>query len=81
MRTEIHLGKIIIISVQNNAGVFHGENLMRGWCTRAKSNSGFGRVSGDGNLVTSRLNLLNDPDLIDLPAAAGRAGKPPQRGT
>ncbi len=66
MKTEIVLGKINISSVQNNAGLFYGDNTLKGWQTRSKSNATLGRVSGDGNLIASRLNFLHDPDLIDM---------------
>lgn len=68
VKTKIYLGKVNVASVRNNAGVFYGENTLRGGQTRAKSNAGVGRVSGDGNLIVSRLNLLNDPDVADMPA-------------
>ncbi|MGQ9498344.1 MAG: hypothetical protein ACUVRC_04225 [Desulfotomaculales bacterium] len=76
MKTVICLGKVSIAGVRNNAGVFYGENALRGWRTRVKSNAGAGRVTGDGNLVVSRLNLLNDPDVVDTPAANTRNGPP-----
>lgn len=66
MKTQIYLGKVSMGSVQNNAGVLYGENSLRDWQTRSKGNSAFGRVNGDGNLIVSKLNLLNDPDLIDM---------------
>jgi len=69
MKTEIYLGKVNVASVRNNAGVFYGENVLRGWQTRVKGNAGIGRVSGDGNLIASRLNFLQDADFIDMPVS------------
>ncbi|MDN5344955.1 MAG: hypothetical protein PWQ18_1068 [Clostridia bacterium] len=66
MKTEIYLGKVHLANVQNNAGIFYGENTLRGWQTRSKGNAGLGRVNGDGNLIASRLNYLHDPDFFDL---------------
>lgn len=65
MKTEIYLGKVNLSSVNNNAGLLYGENTLHGWQTRAKGNAAISRVSGDGNLIASRLNFLNDPDIID----------------
>ncbi|OIQ53813.1 hypothetical protein [Neomoorella thermoacetica] len=55
-----------MVSVNNNAGAFYGENTLRGWQTRSKGNTGVGRVNGDGNVIASRLNYLYDPDHFDL---------------
>lgn len=66
MDTKIYLGKVDIGAIQNNAGVFYGETILRGWQTRSKSNSSIGRVNGDANIISSRLNLLHDPDFIDM---------------
>lgn len=65
MKTEIHLGKMQITSIQSNAGVFYGDNVIKGWRAQSKTNSALGRVNGDGNMIASRLNFLNDPDIAD----------------
>jgi hypothetical protein len=66
MKTEIYLGKVHMASVKVNAGVFYGENTVQGWQIRAKSNAGLGRLNGDGNIVASHLNFVDDPDLFDM---------------
>lgn len=66
MQTRILLGKVTINSINNNAGVFYGDNVPLGWRTRSKGNAGIGRINGDGNIVASRLNYLDDPDIFDL---------------
>lgn len=65
MKTEIYLGKVVLSSVNNNAGLLYGENTLREWQIRTKGNAALGRVNGDGNLIASRLNFLNDPDIFD----------------
>lgn len=65
MKTEIFLGKVNISAVHQNAGVFYGENSVKGWKTRFKFNAALGRINGDGNIVASRMNLVYDPDIID----------------
>ncbi len=66
MKTEIYLGKVNVTSVQNNAVLNYGESSFLKWVTRSKVNSALSRVSGDGNVFESRLNLVNDPDLFDV---------------
>ncbi|AGL02357.1 hypothetical protein [Desulfoscipio gibsoniae] len=66
MRTEICLGKVIISAIQQNAGVFYGENSVEGWKTRSKSNAALGRINGDRNTIASRFNFVNDPDIFDM---------------
>jgi len=66
MKTEICLGKVSITNVQSNAGVYYGENMIKGWRAHSKSNSSLGRVNGDGNTIASRLNFVGDSDLMDM---------------
>lgn len=62
---RIFLGRIKIDQLTGNAGIFWGENTMRDWHTNAKANATLGRISGDGNYIASKVNYLNDQDLID----------------
>lgn len=66
MNTKIYLGKVNFTSVQNNAGVFYGDNTLKSWQTRLKNNAALGRVNGDCNLIASRLNFINDSDIFDM---------------
>lgn len=66
MKTEIFLGKVQLTTVQNNAVILYGDNTLNGWRTRSKTNVALGRISGDCNFVASRLNSLNDSDIIDM---------------
>jgi hypothetical protein len=66
MITEIRLGRVNVTAVQNNANVLYGDNILKGWQSRTKSNAALGRVNGDRNIIASRLNYLNDPDFIDM---------------
>ena len=63
---KIFLGKIKIDQLRGNVGVFWGENTMWDWHTHSKANSGLGRISGDGNYIGSKLNYVDDQDIIDL---------------
>lgn len=66
MKTVIYLKEVKMSSVQSNAGVFYGENRLSGWHSRSKGNNAVGRVNGDGNRIASRLNAVNDQDIIDM---------------
>ncbi|MDF9407988.1 hypothetical protein L7E55_06380 [Pelotomaculum isophthalicicum JI] len=66
MKTEIYLGKINLAMAQGNAGIFYGDNTLKGWRASSKRNLSLGRVNGDGNFIASRLNFLNDSDIIDM---------------
>ncbi len=66
MKTEIYLGNVQVSSVQNNAVLNYGESSFIKWITRSKVNSALSRVSGDGNVFESKLNLVNDPDVFDV---------------
>lgn len=66
MKIDINLGSVSISNVQNNSSVLYGETTQNGWNTKTKVNATIARISGDSNLIANRLNLLNDPDLIDI---------------
>jgi hypothetical protein len=66
MKTEIRLGRVNVTAVQNNAGVLYGDNTLKGWQSRTKSNTVLGRINGNHNIIASRLNYLNDPDFVDM---------------
>ena len=66
MKTKIYLGKVYTSMVQENAGVFYGDNNMEGWKSSSKTNYAIGRINGDGNFISSRLNLIHDPDIFDM---------------
>ncbi len=72
MKTVIYLKKVNMSSVNSNAGVFYGDNKLRGWQSRSKGNNALGRVNGDGNRITSCLNFIHDPDIIDMSIKTGR---------
>jgi hypothetical protein len=66
LKIDINLGNINIANVQSNASVLYGESTQNDWSLKAKANTTIGRVSGDHNLIANRINLVNDPDLIDV---------------
>jgi hypothetical protein len=65
-KTAIVIGQIQIADIRSNANLWNGENSARGWRSHSKANYSLGRVNGDANLISSRLNYLSDPDYIDM---------------
>jgi hypothetical protein len=63
----IQLGDINVLVIDNTSGIFIGENFQSYWTTHTKTNSGFGEVSGRGNIVNNSTNIVIDPDEIDNP--------------
>ena len=72
-KTEIIVGQIQINDLRAGSNLLQGDNIVRGWRTHAKTNYSLGRVNGDANLVSCRLNYLSDPDCIDMQVTASRA--------
>jgi|LSQX01.1.fsa_nt_gb hypothetical protein len=67
MAVFITFGAILVNSMENDAGVFFGENVQTGWDSHAKNNMGLGQVFGNGDLIISPLNIFSDCDIIDAP--------------
>jgi hypothetical protein len=65
-KTEIIIGQIQINDLRANSNLLQGDNIVRGWRSHSKTNYCLGRVNGDANLVSCRLNYLSDPDCIDM---------------
>ncbi len=67
MPVAIQIGFMKVGGIQSDSGVFFGENMQNGWDSHSKSNSAGNGATGDYNLAPSYLNLINDPDFIDVP--------------
>lgn len=67
--SQIHilLDKIEVMSIMNCSGIFTGENMQANWRTYQKTNMGFGVVAGEYNDSDSNLNIVHDPDVVDMP--------------
>ncbi|MBM7621541.1 glutamate dehydrogenase/leucine dehydrogenase [Bacillus tianshenii] len=61
------LDRIEITSIMNSSGVFTGHNVQSNWSTSQKVNMGFGMVVGVDNHSSSNMNIVYDPDLVDMP--------------
>jgi hypothetical protein len=61
-------GNITVNTMKSQAGIFIGErNNAVGWSAHSKTNQVLGEISGQSNLFTNNVLLLNDPDIIDTP--------------
>ncbi|MGD6833700.1 hypothetical protein ACQCT5_16130 [Sutcliffiella halmapala] len=61
------LDRIEINSIMNSSGVFTGHNVQSNWSTSQKTNMGFGMVVGADNHSSSNMNIVYDPDMVDMP--------------
>ncbi|MTH54641.1 hypothetical protein GKZ89_14650 [Bacillus mangrovi] len=52
---NISFKSIYVNVIQNSSGVFYGENLQLKWKNRTKLQEGFGKISGNGNLISNNL--------------------------
>lgn len=64
---NILLDRIEITSIMNCSGVFTGENIQMNWSSYQKTNMGFGLVAGTDNHSDSNMNVVHDPDVMDMP--------------
>lgn len=67
MPVVIHIGFIKIGGMQSDTGLFFGQNIQNGWDSHSKSNSSGGSTNGDFNFLPTMMNLIYDPDVIDVP--------------
>ncbi|KKM11559.1 hypothetical protein SY88_07600 [Clostridiales bacterium PH28_bin88] len=67
MAVFIKFGAISVDSMENNSGVFFGENVQLGWDSHAKNNQAVGPIAGKVIFITNPINILKDPDIIDAP--------------
>lgn len=62
---QINLEKLHVQLVNNASGLNWGKNLQISTKTVTKTNQGCGAVGGDGNLIPTNLNSVNDGDILD----------------
>ncbi|MEA3321805.1 MAG: hypothetical protein U9Q88_17585 [Bacillota bacterium] len=67
--SQIHilLDKIEVMSIMNCSGIFTGENMQANWRSYQKANMGFGLIAGVDNHSDSNINIVHDPDIVDMP--------------
>lgn len=67
MSVALQIGLINVGGMQSDAGIFFGQNMQNGWDSHGKTNQAGPSVTGFFNHVSSYLNILSDPDIIDVP--------------
>lgn len=65
MPAFISFGAIYVNTQENSAGIFFGETVANGWDAHSKNNQALGQIFGNGVVVLTPINLLNDPDVLD----------------
>ncbi|WP_078381217.1 hypothetical protein [Sutcliffiella halmapala] len=65
------LDRIEINSIMNSSGVFTGTNHQVNWSSIQKANMGFGIMVGTENHASSNMNIVYDPDVVDMPLKVG----------
>ncbi|MDC3413711.1 hypothetical protein NC797_13770 [Aquibacillus sp. 3ASR75-11] len=68
----IRFNSINVNSIDENSGIFTGNNNQYNWSSHSKENSGFGTIKGKRNLVIRPYNIVIDPDQIDNPNGSFR---------
>ncbi|UFJ41545.1 hypothetical protein LOK74_03150 [Brevibacillus humidisoli] len=69
---RIQFRDLTIDRIAHASGVFSGDNAPCHWKHRAKTNEGFGAVSGDKNISIGNRSLLNDQDICEHKTGAPR---------
>lgn len=61
---KLRIGQIKFGSLTQSSGVFVGQSVQSGWRGTAKTNAGYGKITGMGNhhVISSS---INDADFID----------------
>ncbi|MDF9407989.1 hypothetical protein L7E55_06385 [Pelotomaculum isophthalicicum JI] len=63
---QININNLRIADVDTGSAVAIGNNYFFDWKTYSKSNSGFGRLSGDRNSIAEADFKVDDPDWQDM---------------
>lgn len=74
MAVFVNFGALVVNAMENNAGVFFGENSQSFWDSHSKNNQPMGQIFGELNCITVPLNINNDQDLTDIPVFDPRIG-------
>jgi len=78
LEIKITIGSTEIANINANSVYINGESTFKKWRVCSKINYAIGRTSGDRNIIDTRLNVINDSDLVDLAVNrknTGSAGK------
>jgi len=75
MAVILWVGFMQVTELRNNASLNQGKQVQNGWTMFTKANDNIAQVNGNFNIVPSAVNILCDPDFIDLnqPNAGGQS--------
>ncbi|MEB3101075.1 hypothetical protein [Ferviditalea candida] len=65
-KAVVIFNKLDVTNIDNNSGIFIGNNYANGWNTFMKTNNGFGH-SGDHSIISYNRSAVIDNDMIDAP--------------
>lgn len=68
MKAKFDLGDIQVTTVESSSGIFISQtNIVNGWRSQTKLNSGLGEVDGDQNKLKNFISIVSDEDNVDSP--------------
>jgi len=69
VKFEFNIGYIRITNIDSSSAVNFGQSMQQDWHSISKSNTGYGKVLGDGVKFERTRALIQDPDGVDMLAA------------
>lgn len=70
----INIGTINVTRIENTSSLNIGRNYLRDFSSDNKSNQGLGTILGGTNSFPHSLNLVDDPDVMDMYCGPGSKG-------
>lgn len=68
MKAKIELGDIQVTTIEASSGIFISQtNIVNGWRSQAKLNSGLGELGGNQNKLENIVTIISDDDNVDAP--------------
>lgn len=81
VRMTFNIGYIRFSNIENAAAVNFGQSMQSDWDGYSKTNSGFGKITGNHNTFPEASGYVDDPDGIDtIMAESYQAYRPRIRG-
>jgi hypothetical protein len=62
---SIVFNTIAVNAIEDNSGIFVGQNTASGWASHSKTQGSIVSVIGFYNTLPHNLNIINDNDVID----------------
>jgi hypothetical protein len=65
MAETVVFHSIAVNALEDNSGIFVGDNVADGWASHSKTQGGINSIIGFYNRVSRNLNIVQDQDLLD----------------